>query len=404
MTHMLTDFNNIAFKVGNKAVLENLKSQKVLPAYAQITMDFIDDLSKRILRDTNLRKYPEIVAYGYWLRKSTLVRERENTSYLANRMGRGLSYHIAPSNIPIQFAISMIPALLAGNTCAIRISSKEFELADIMCGIIEDVLYSHEFFRDRIVILQYAYNDEITAYLSGICDLRIIWGGDNTIRKIRSYPVSPRAVELTFADRYSISIMDAEVINDSNIENVVNNFWLDSYYVDQNACSSPRIVIWMGKNKEASQKLFWDKLRLKAQNEYKVEALQIVNKLTSMTECAMKISDVSVEESTPILTRIHINDINPKIMDYKCGGGYFFEYECEKMEDILPILDTVGCQSIGVLGPHINEVRDMVFENGVKGVDRIVSVGKMTAPGLKWDGYLMVEAMSRYIEVEETVC
>jgi hypothetical protein len=91
-------------------------------------------------------------------------------------------------------------------------------------------------------------------------------------------------------------------------------------------------------------------------------------------------------------------------MDYKCGGGYFFEYECEKMEDILPILDTVGCQSIGVLGPHINEVRDMVFENGVKGVDRIVSVGKMTAPGLKWDGYLMVEAMSRYIEVEETVC
>ena len=47
-------------------------------------------------------------------------------------------------------------------------------------------------------------NDEFTKFLSSICDVRIIWGGDKSIERIRKFPINSRSFDLTFADRYSI--------------------------------------------------------------------------------------------------------------------------------------------------------------------------------------------------------
>lgn len=40
--------------------------------------------------------------------------------------------------------------------------------------------------------------------------MRVIWGGDATIKEIRRAALLPRATEITFADRYSLAVIDAD--------------------------------------------------------------------------------------------------------------------------------------------------------------------------------------------------
>ena len=55
-----------------------------------------------------------------------------------------------------------------------------------------------------IRIVRYQDNDEFTKYISAKCDMRIVWGGDNTVNNLRNFKISPKAREITFPDRYSI--------------------------------------------------------------------------------------------------------------------------------------------------------------------------------------------------------
>ena len=56
--------------------------------------------------------------------------------------------------------------------------------------------------------IQYNEKIEKTRKISSICDGRTIWGGDKTINEVRKIWIPERAVELTFADRYSLSVLD----------------------------------------------------------------------------------------------------------------------------------------------------------------------------------------------------
>ena len=49
-------------------------------------------------------------------------------------------------------------------------------------------------------------------YFSKNCNARVIWGGDEAIRNIRKIPVPERSVELVFADRYSLCVLDADSV------------------------------------------------------------------------------------------------------------------------------------------------------------------------------------------------
>ena len=48
----------------------------------------------------------------------------------------------------------------------------------------------------------------IRLFSQSISDVRIIWGGDNTIDQIRKNKIPPRSFDLTFADRYSFCIIN----------------------------------------------------------------------------------------------------------------------------------------------------------------------------------------------------
>ena len=405
----------ITYIVGNGSIVEGAAQTPSLPTFSELVVNFLSELSRELLAIPGIRNHTDVMSYAYWIRKASLEQAKKDVSRDdIYRMGRGVAFHIAPSNVPVNFAVSMTSSLLAGNITIIRVSNKEFEEVDIICSVINRILENEEFtkMKQYICIIRYEHSDEITAYLSSLCDIRIIWGGNRTIEQIRSYPIPPRAIEMCFADRHSIAVIDTknylEMIQDKDTEedkakDIAKKFYTDTYYSDQNACSSPRIVIWIGKSDddtEKAKKAFWDALEQEVSERYEMQSIQAVDKLSMFTELSMNKEGVHLQRRSNKLFIIDLDDLSEDVMDYKMGGGYFLQFTTDAISDIISIMGKY-CQTVAVLGINKKEIVEFVQEYGVRGVDRVVDIGDTMGLEFTWDGYRMIEAMSRVVYVYE---
>ena len=54
-------------------------------------------------------------------------------------------------------------------------------------------------------------------------------------------------------------------------------------------------------------------------------------------------------------------------------------------------------QTLSYLGGNGQEIAEWVLQSGVKGIDRIVPMGNTADFTLTWDGYDLINTMSRHI-------
>ena len=111
---------NVKILVGDDIIYNNA----CLPFEKQ-TLDFFNELSYKINKYKYIDKYPDLSSAAFFCRKANLINFK--SKYLNNnqiRIGRGLVFHVAPSNAPTNFLYSLIFGLLTGNSNIVKISSK----------------------------------------------------------------------------------------------------------------------------------------------------------------------------------------------------------------------------------------------------------------------------------------
>ena len=396
--HMRKEFGDVTFLVGNEGILSNLEDIPALPIFSAQAMDFLAELSDDLMHDREAKKYGDIIAYAFWIRRRSLEELKTAYNNEINRIGRGISFQITPSNIPVQFAISMTYSLIAGNISVIRLSAKEFEQVDIICGAINRVINEKcPELLNYICIMRYDHSSDMTQLLSQRCDIRMIWGGDDTINNIRRYPVQPRCIDLGFADRFSVSVIDSDCYLKSDHKVIATDFYNDTYYTDQNACSSTRLVVWIGHRIHEAKKIFWSYLKDEVQNKYRLNDISGSEKLLKTALCAIDHPEIRELRENNAIVRVELPRLYDDIMEYKGNSGYFFEYETDDIRSILPLLKK-GCQTVTFLGDGLEgRLHEMVTASGVRGVDRIVLMGHSMDLSLVWDGYDMPITLSRVI-------
>lgn len=394
---MQINSNDFEFLVGDISTIINMQKVNALPMFDERIINFLSALSKQLLKDTRTRQNVDVMSYAYWIRKSSLEQVKIKHTDRECRIGRGIAFHIAPSNVPVNFAVSMTSSLLAGNCTLIRVSNKHFQQVDIICEAIQGLLNGdYSYMKPYLCLVRYEHNEYITKELSSICDVRIIWGGNQTIDTIRQASLPPRAIELSFADRHSIAIINSDEYMNRDDAEVAKGFYTDTYYTDQNACSSPRMVVWIGKSIAAAKERFWSALEKQVHTEYDMKPIQAVDKYSSLCMLGMSKSGIRLLSNDNYIMRVQVTELTSDLMDYKNGGGYFFEYDADSLQDIVPILSK-QCQTISILGISKSDIKKLVFENGVRGVDRIVELGQTMGLEFIWDGYKMIETMSRFV-------
>lgn len=395
---MQQKMNKVQFLTGNLEMLETASSIPVLPVWSDKAVDLLASFSQNLLSDPRTKNFPDIISYAFWIRCASLKQIKEHYyPNIENKIGRGIAFHIAPSNVPVNFAVSFTSSLLAGNLNIVRLSSKLFEQAKIMIEALKKVfLDGKQDMEQYLILIRYEHDAQITQYLSSMCDVRIIWGGNQTINLVRQAAIPPRAIEMAFADRYSIALMDSEAVLEADMEELAGRFYTDTYYIDQNACSSPGMVVWFGRRTEEAKQKFWNEVGRIVSEKYDMQVIQAVDKLEKFCCLAANNEHIHLINRSNRVIRIETDNLTSELMDYKMGGGYFFEYEAKRMEDIIPIMGK-SCQTISYYGIEPRSVQNLIITNGLRGGDRIVPVGKTMDLTFKWDGFDMIQAMSRYV-------
>jgi len=364
-------------------------------------IDFLNTLSRELMAGKTSRMFPDVVTLGFWLRKSSLMALKER--FITNdelKIGRRVIFHITPSNVPVNYAYSLFTGLICGNANIVRIPSKDFPQVGVINDAINRVLADEKYasLKPYINLVRYDRNNkDINDYFSEICDVRIIWGGDDTIAELRKSQLPPRAIEVLFADRYSLAFIDSDAyLSMDNKSKVASDFYNDTYLSDQNACTSPRVVVWTGEKIEEAKTAFWRELEDFVQNKYQFQAIQGVDKLSQLYIAAAKYKGVKEEKrNSNLLYRVKVSHLTDDLMNYRGNSGYFYEYDCKDILELRSFCNNTHCQTIGYIGDK-NLLKPLI-DSGIKGVDRIVPVGHTMDFDLNWDGYNLVNQLTRTI-------
>lgn len=378
---------------------ERLSQETPFRPFDEELLPFIQSLSKRFVK---MREFPEVVALGYWLRKAHIQEmkmawERDIAGKVVK--ARGTVFHIAPSNVDTIFVYSWMLSLLTGNRNVIRISSKE-RLNNLMGVVLEELARPEfEHIANRTILCTYGHDENATEVISRNCHTRVIWGGDGTIREIRRIPLAPIANELAFPDRFSLATFNTERIaqlDERELDQLLQQFYNDVFWFDQMACSSPRLLVWVGeKNVEVKNK-FWSAFERKIQSkQYELFAATQVLKLTTSFWMASDV-EVNAVENRNYFTRVQLKDISEEARERHCGGGLFFEYDVNELNDLASIIIDKD-QTLSYFGFEQEQLVELVETISTRGLDRIVPIGQALNFDSVWDGQSFLRSFTREV-------
>lgn len=384
------------------------KNNKPSVPFAESVIDYLSALSGSLLKDRQSRLYPDVVTFAYFCRKSNLLKLKSEYIDTAElRLGRGVAFHIAPSNVPVNFAYSLVAGMLSGNVNIVRVSSKEFPQVDLIIKHMKDILHAGTIDRQKlpqIALISYSRDSDATAFFSKMAATRIIWGGDSTIATIRKNELPPRSFDICFADRYSIAVINPDAVmkaDDKDMNRIAEDFYNDTYLFDQNACSAPRLIFWTkSKSLNEAKERFWNSIHDYTLKHYNLQAVLCVDKLTAFYRQSIDM-DIRIDEMPDnLIVRTDILSQVPTDIDsYRCAGGFFTEKTIDSLDEIAPMISN-KYQTMAYFGFDKEELENFVISNELKGIDRIVPIGRTTEFSLTWDGYNLIDMMSRIISVK----
>ena len=346
------------------------------------------------------RQFPDLTAFAFYTRKANLQRLASALRPDETRLGRGLCFHVAPANIPINFAFTWMFSLLAGNANVVRLPSKDFPQVDALLAIITEALGRRPELQERNAFVKYPRTDnETTAAYCRMADCRMIWGGDRTIAAIKALPAMPRCVDICFADRYSVALIDGGAVlaaDETQIARLAEGFYNDTYLMDQNACSSPQVILWEHDSPQARER-FWGAVEELAKRKYVLQDAVAVDKYTLFCEEAAGNGNIqSVMRKGNLLYRVQLKTLSPDMIQHRGKAGFFFEYALKDRDELFRVV-TEKFQTITQFGIDADSLRRQIVEHHLRGIDRIVPIGQAMDVGVVWDGFDLVRCLSRVV-------
>ena len=336
---MFIKIKAINFIAGSKRIQEG--SDKI---FDEKIIDFLNTVSIQIMNKKNLKNYPDLITFGFWCRKSNIIKIKKD--YKLTTVSRGIVLHICPSNVPMNFAFSMVFGLLSGNSNIIRLPSIEYQQVKEFCNIIKKIIKikKFSFIKNKLCLISYKKSDEISSALSKLSDARMLWGGDETIQKFKEYPTKPRCIDLNFANRYSFSVINSKFfnkLNDNNLNKLVTDFYTDSFLMDQNGCSSPKGIFWVSKVSNLMKERFWKKLTKNSNKIFEFNLSKTSKKLSKINEIILKHNkSINFNYKKFKIVRIKLNksDGFKFLENIQPGYGIFFETGINNLKELKNIL------------------------------------------------------------------
>lgn len=382
--------------------------QPALSAFSQLQVDFLDKLSLEILRGPGNRSYSDLMTFGYFIRKANIQRYLEGRhpapTYVATGVGSAL--HVAPSNIPINFAYSWLFGFLAGCKNLVRLPSAPSDQIALFLKSFETVALLPQF----AVVSQTNYffrsergSSEFDKLIPCV-DAVLIWGGDSTVQYFRQLVESPTTRQLLFPSRQSSLVLSAPEVNavlqSPRRDDFLRKAFNDTFLTDCNACSSPSKIFFVGEAEDCvhAAEMFFSGL-----NQYVLDrerSLPIVHRM---------IDSLGSDESSVDWGKSIAHDFSIREIRLEGGSSYlkrplrfgaFVTKNTAKLRDITSFLSD-NEQTIIHWGFSAREVRGLspLIDAVRSSASRVVPLGSALDMGFFWEGRDNPSHLVKYKEV-----
>ena len=104
--------------------------------FGNLEINFLDNLSKKLMANNRARNFPDVISFAFWCRKKNIISLKNKLNTSEVRIGLGCIFHITPSNVPLNFAYSFVFGLLTGNSNIVKLPSENFSQTKIICDAI----------------------------------------------------------------------------------------------------------------------------------------------------------------------------------------------------------------------------------------------------------------------------
>jgi hypothetical protein len=366
----------------------------------------VGTLSQRILRSPLAREVPELAALAHWFRPANLrsLATRFTEAERGTRVRpRGVVFALAPANVEVLFIYCWLLSLLAGNATVVRVSRKPSPVRDSFVELIRELARepAHAAVLRDSWIVTYEHDAALSKAFSAACHARLVWGGDATITAIRAIPLNPLAVEISFADRFSLAALDAATVlaqTDDALREVARRFVNDTLWSDQQACSSPRAVIWIGTPEEVARakKRFWAAYQA-ASTGLADNPSSVMARVTDLFALAAAGGIDGL--AAPPAQRPALGtgtSVLEAVREIHSGHGLFVEYVAAKAADVAGFVREKDQTLVayGLPGEALQELIEMLPN---RALDRIVAPGQATEFSTIWDGTDLFDVLTRKI-------
>lgn len=390
-----------------KSLLSSLANNAALTPFDDTLVNFVTDFAKSILLEKKARAYPELIVLANFFKSGNIARLKNELRLDAPSLylSRGLVFHMAPSNVDSVFLYSSLLSLLCGNINIIRISRQSGDQVDFILEKLLNLLSkAHSGLANRFFVVTYDHDDAITSLISEYCHMRVVWGGDATVKRIRSLPLRATASEICFSDRFSAAMLQADAVlglPPSALNDLCARFFNDAIWFSQQACSSPRLVSWIGSIDAcaAARQRFWEAFALQLQDQaYENTPGMVMDRF--VTSCMVATNPMHRETmSLSFPTRILLSSESlGTVKHYHCGNGLFYEQCFASVPEFFLTL-TDREQTLSIFGFEAELVAQCLRDLPLRSIDRVTKIGNALDFSHIWDGYNLLHAFTRQIAV-----
>jgi hypothetical protein len=390
------------------------ENKKVLPFDAAL-IEIVATLGQHILKHKILRQDSASVALAYWMRRSQIDRLKQvhfsplqhykEMEVLYVPVGR--VFHVAPANVDTLFMYSWTLSFLTGNESVVRVSGKSSQVVAALLECLNIVMALSPLLRERNRFVTYPHDDSTTAAFSAWCSHRVVWGGDETVAKIRQIALPPYASERVFGSKFSYALFSPGAVlelSETDLSRLVEGFFNDVFWFDQHACSSPHYIFWVGS--EVLPIKVVDKiekaLTLEMQRRnYETSVGDAAQKINAAFACAVDVcingpshQSVAVRWNEGMFTSVRHNNFSDQLLSNLskrevCGGGFVQHVPLPSFADLSEFVSRQD-QTVTYFGFSKEELHNAALVLGRLGADRIVPVGQALNFSPFWDGFDLV--------------
>jgi hypothetical protein len=377
------------------------------PFHASIT-EFCSAFAARLFSDPEARRSGELQSLAFFMRRGRIEELKRRfegreapDSILAPR---GVAFHIPPANVSAMLVYSWLMAVVTGNVNVIRIPSNPTNEHRTLLRIWNELISTSDTpMSGNTYIVEYGHDEEISAALSAMADIRVIWGGDHTVNRLRSVPLPPGSKELTFPDKHSLALISAahyRIAGDSARDRLALAFFADTFWFDQMACSSPRLLVWHGDPAESrplSEDFFGRLTQEIGRRKYNSKLHTALTKEAFAYAAILDQGVTAYHRYNNELTVLTVDGLNGLTREH-CGGGLLFQFFTR---DLTPVLEFATRRDQTLSHFNYSRLELIQIANQLRGsaIDRIVPIGQALAFDSTWDGYDLLQEFSRRVFV-----